>query len=112
MIEAVDQAAEPTWQSHDLSLTSGHFSVFVYLIQFYLIFSASKLLAAVVSGAARLISHTGAVITASHLLFAAIVALLWLSMFTVLILIVSAVYCIKLICSCCSGRHNCLNNNY
>ena len=107
MIEIIEEAAESTRQSHDLSL-SGHFSVLVH--QFYLIFSASKLLAAVVSGAARLISRTGAAITASHLLFAAIVVLLWLSMFTFLILIGSAVYCIKLICSRCSGRHNCLNN--
>ena len=104
-----DTQQSTTLQSHDLSLPSDSLpSQFAVLANRYG-FNTSAVLAAVVSGAARLISHTGAVITASHLLFAAIVVLLWLSMFTVLILIGSAVYCIKLVCSRCSGRHNCVN---
>ena len=95
----------PTWQSHDVSFPDGHFSVLVY--QFYHVFNATKVLAAVVSGALSCISHAGIGITVTHLLFVAIVAILWSLIFIILFVLGSALYCVKCICSCCSDRPRC-----
>ena len=93
----------PTWQSHDLSFPDGHFSVLVY--QFFHVFNASKVLYALVSGMPSLISHAGIRITVTHLLFVAIVAILWSFIFTILLMLGSALYCVKCICSCSLDRH-------
>ena len=105
MIENVYKATQPgpTWQSHGLSFPDGHFSVLVY--QFSRVFIASKVLSAVVSGALDLISHAGIGITVTHLLFVAIVAILWSFIFTILLMLGSALYCLKCICSCSLDRH-------
>ena len=105
MIENVYKATQPspTWQSHGLSFPDGHFSVLVY--QFFHVFNASKVLYALVSGMPSLISHAGIRITVTHLLCVAIVAILWSLVFIVLLMLGSALYCVKCICSCCPDRH-------
>ena len=108
MIENVYKATQPspTWQSHDLSCPDGHFSVLVLQNQFHHVFNAAtKVLFAVVSGTLGLISHAGIGITVTHLLFVAIVTILWLLVFIVLLMLGSALYCVKCICSCCPDRH-------
>ena len=107
MMETAYKATRPspTWQSHDLSFPDGNSFVLVY--QFYHVFNATKVLAAVVSGALSCISHAGIGITVTHLLFVAIVAILWSLVFTILLLLGSALYCLKCICSCSLDRHRC-----
>ena len=108
MMETAYKATQPssTWQSHGLCFPDGHFFVLVY--QFYHVFNAStQVLAAVVSGALDLISHAGIGITVTHLLFVAIVAILWSLVFTILLMLGSALYCLKCICSCSLDRHKC-----
>ena len=107
MIENVHEATQPssTWQSHDLSLQfpDGHFSAIVY--QFNHVFNTSKVLSAVVSNTVGLIRNAGIGITMSHLLFVGTVAALWSFAFTVLFILGSALYLVKCVCSCSTGRH-------
>ena len=107
MIENEYKATQPnpTWQSHGLSFSDGHFSVLAY--QYFHAFNASKVLSAVVSGTLALISHASIGITVTHLLFVAIVAILWSLVFTILLMLGSALYCLKCICSCSLDRHKC-----
>ena len=107
MIENIYQGTQQStmWQSYDVSLPESQFAVLVHNY----VFNTSKLLAAVVSGTVRLISQTGDVITGSHLLFAAIVALLWLLVFMTILILGSTLYCVQFICLCCSNKHNCLS---
>ena len=95
MIENVYTSTQPssTWQSHDLSIPDGHFSVIVY--HFYHVFNASKVLSAAVSGAVGLVKNAGIGITISHFLFVGIVAVLLSFVFLFLCIVGSTLYCVK-----------------
>ena len=95
----------PARQNRDISLTDSHSSILLF--QLHDVFNVTKMLSAVVSGTVDFISHVE--VTGSHLLFVAIVALLWLLVFSTLFVIGSTLCCIRLILSCSLARHNFLD---